>query len=95
MQTYICYYVHPCPFVGCFAISYTTMSYEAMLTKFITTLNNRIMPNSVLYANEIYNNNRKTLGSCLIECFIHFKLADQHAYSSMHDKKALSTKAQV
>ena len=34
------------------------------------------MPNSVLYANKIYNNNRKTLGSCLIECFIHFKLAD-------------------
>ena len=27
--------------------------------------------------------------------FIHFKLADQHAYSSMHDKKALSTKAQI
>ena len=37
------------PFVGCFPISFTAMSYEAMLTKFITTLNITIMPNSVLY----------------------------------------------
>ena len=37
----------------------------------------------------------KTLRSCLIECFTPFKLADPHAYSLMHNKKALPTKAPV
>ena len=53
------------------------------------------MPNSVLYVLQNYLQQRKTLGSRLIESFIYFKLADQHAYSPMHDKKALSPKAQI
>ena len=63
------------------------MSYDARLTEFITTLNIRITPKSVLYINKILYSNVRTLRSRLIVSFTYFKLADQHAYSPMHDKQ--------